>query len=83
MMSNQMDDDKNGKYLLLSEEAMEQAGGADTVVRVYKECNPKKEKAIPGHDVWVHNFWMNRDGGCPYCTAGSKVIVKTEEEVKP
>jgi hypothetical protein len=82
MMSNQMDDDKNGKYLLLSEEAMEQAGGADTVVRVYKECNPKI-KEVPPHDFSKHNMYMLRFGNCPLCFAGSKVIVKTEEEVEP
>jgi len=69
-------------YYVMSKEAVENIGGQEAVVRVYKECNLKKEKMIPGHDVWRHNFWMHRDGGCPYCSAGSKVIVETEE-IKP
>jgi len=29
------------------------------------------------HSLEVHNFWINRNGACPYCLSGSEAVHKS------
>ena len=66
-------------YYIMSKEAIENLGGDDMLVRTYKECNPKNVN-IPSHDFQQHNFYVQRKRVCPYCSAGSSLVVEVVKD---
>ena len=76
-----MSQDNTHAYVM-NQEAMEEIGGEETVVRIYREnTNPKKDGIGKDfHTLTNHVFWEGQlgKGNCIHCAYGSKPIPDSE-----
>jgi len=50
------------------------------MVNEFEEMKVKTQRSL-FHSLVDHNYWIKRNGRCPYCVNGSKPVHKREMEV--